>query len=59
MRQWILLGWLLLGGLVDPRLLGQARWVGPVVEPLGVLCVGMVEGGLASCADLGRGSVVD
>ena len=57
--QWILLGWLLLGGLVDPRVLGQVWWVGPVGEPFGVLCVGAVKGGLASCVDLGRGSVVD
>ena len=58
MRQWILLGWLLLGGLVDPCLLGQAGWVGSVAEPLWVLCVGAVEGGLTSRADVGRGSVV-
>jgi hypothetical protein len=59
MRQWILLGWLVLGGLVDPCLLGQAWWLRSAADPLGVLCVGTVEGGLASCADVGRGSVVD
>jgi len=59
MRQWILLGWLVLGGLVDPRLLGQAWWLRPAAEPLGVLGVGTVEGSLASCADLDRGSEMD
>ncbi len=59
MRQWILLSWLVLGGLVDPRLLGQAWRLGSAAEPLGVLCVGAVEGGLASCADVGCGSEVD
>jgi hypothetical protein len=48
-----------LGGLVDPRLFGQAWRLGLAAEPLGVLCVGTVEGGLASCADVGRGSIVD
>jgi hypothetical protein len=59
MRQWILLGWLLLGGLVDPRALWQAWRLRLAVEPFVVLCVGAVEGGLASCADVGGGSVVD
>jgi hypothetical protein len=64
MRQWILLGWILLGwfvlgGLVDPRVCWQAWRLRPAVEPLGVLRVGAVEGGLSSCADVGCGSVVD
>jgi hypothetical protein len=42
-----LTGLLVLGGLVDPHLLGQAWRLGPAAEPLGVLCVGTVEGGLA------------
>ena len=37
-----LMGWLLLGGLVDPCLLGQAWRLGPAAELLGVLCVGAV-----------------
>jgi len=46
--------------LVDPRLLGQAGWVGSAVEPFGVGVTGPVEGGLALGADVvaGAGGVV-
>lgn len=47
------------GGLVDPRLLGEAGWLGSAVEPLRVLGVCAVEGGLAPGANLGCGSEVD
>ncbi len=46
-------------GLVDPRLLGQAGWVGSAVEPFGVGVTGPVEGGLALGADVVSGPVVD
>ena len=49
----------MLGGLVDPRVLWQAWRLRPEVEPLGVLCVGAVEGGLSSCADVGCGSSME
>jgi hypothetical protein len=48
-----------LGGLVDPRLLGQVWRPRPAAEPLRVLCVGAVEGRLESCADVGCGAEVD
>jgi len=59
MRQLILLGWLLRDGFVDPCLLGQAWWLRSAAEPLGVLGVGAVEGGLAPFANLECGSEVD
>ena len=58
MRQLILLSWLY-DGLVDPRLLGQARRSGPAGEPLGGLRVSAVEGGLPTGLDLGHGVEVD
>ena len=47
------------GGLVDPRLLGEAWWLGPAVEPLRVLGLCAVEGGLTPAANLGHSSEVD